>query len=197
MALGRGWCLRLTTEGLLRTRRNLVGSETGNSEQIWSLTRSKPSSSCLLLPHPSISGYANDIESVHRMARFERCGGRGHSEAVRVTGCCIPRHSRNRANLMDFIAGSVRTATTGTLALDDWREMAACRGMSTAMFFQEGHQELPARSICRQCPVRQECVGEAILENLYGVWGGTNERERAAARRRRYRRTSAVESTIP
>jgi WhiB family redox-sensing transcriptional regulator len=92
---------------------------------------------------------------------------------------------------MDAIVGTIRTSSAPA-APDDWREMAACRGMNTSMFFQEGHHELSARSVCRQCPVRQECVGEAIIENLYGVWGGTNERERAATRRRLDRRTCAL-----
>jgi WhiB family redox-sensing transcriptional regulator len=66
-----------------------------------------------------------------------------------------------------------------------WRQQAACKG-ATAVFFPERGQPLDeVRAICARCPVRQECLGEAMAlrtlpgqERLMGVWGGTSERER-------------------
>jgi WhiB family redox-sensing transcriptional regulator len=40
--------------------------------------------------------------------------------------------------------------------------------------------------LCEDCPVRRECLAEALDNNMeWGVWGGMTERERRALLRRR------------
>jgi WhiB family redox-sensing transcriptional regulator len=41
-----------------------------------------------------------------------------------------------------------------------------------------------ARAVCAGCPVTVECADEAHRTSALGVWGGADERERRAARRR-------------
>ncbi len=63
----------------------------------------------------------------------------------------------------------------------------ACRGADPDVFFPDQGQSLePARRICAECVVRDECL-EYALDNRerFGVWGGTSERERRRLRRAR------------
>ncbi len=72
-----------------------------------------------------------------------------------------------------------------------WAERARCRGVDPRLFFPE-RQELPLLGLayCRTCPVREQCLAEALAEpELKGIWGGTTERER---RRMRSAARSAV-----
>jgi hypothetical protein len=48
--------------------------------------------------------------------------------------------------------------------------------------FRDG--ELAAKQICRDCPVRTECLVYGLHEP-YGVWGGRTYRERRRIRRQR------------
>jgi WhiB family redox-sensing transcriptional regulator len=66
-----------------------------------------------------------------------------------------------------------------------WMAQGACHGTGTDAFFPErGEHVTSARSMCRGCPVRQECLEHALDgPELAGVWGGTNEKERARLRR--------------
>ena len=67
-----------------------------------------------------------------------------------------------------------------------WR-VANCRGKPTAQFFPVRGDGAAARAICRQCPVQTECLEYAIADPLpvVGIFGGTDERERAAIRHQR------------
>jgi WhiB family redox-sensing transcriptional regulator len=72
--------------------------------------------------------------------------------------------------------------------LDNWRIRAACRGPETALFFPPATserredreaRERRAKSICRECPVRTECLDHALrVGEMHGIWGGLNEFER-------------------
>ena len=43
----------------------------------------------------------------------------------------------------------------------------------------------PARQVCAQCPVRQQCLEFAVSNRIvYGIWGGLTERERRPLRTR-------------
>jgi hypothetical protein len=66
-----------------------------------------------------------------------------------------------------------------------WMAEAACRGMSTTVFFPElGGNATAARAVCRTCPVQGECLSYAEADSdLEGVWGGTSGAERKRARR--------------
>ncbi len=63
----------------------------------------------------------------------------------------------------------------------------ACRGADPDLFFPEQGVSLePAKRICGDCAVKDECL-EYALDNRerFGVWGGTSERERRRLRRER------------
>lgn len=75
-----------------------------------------------------------------------------------------------------------------------WKGRAACRGGDPDLFFPVGHSEAfaveieKAKAICRQCPVRSECLTDALNgPEKYGIWGGLTEEERAKQRRRNRR----------
>ena len=42
-----------------------------------------------------------------------------------------------------------------------------------------------AKEICGACDIRAQCLDQAIKHRLHGIWGGMDERERRAERRRR------------
>ena len=45
--------------------------------------------------------------------------------------------------------------------------------------FVRGAEQNHAKRICRNCPVRTECLAYALDYGMeYGVWGGMTERER-------------------
>ncbi|MFI1734015.1 WhiB family transcriptional regulator [Streptomyces acidicola] len=64
-----------------------------------------------------------------------------------------------------------------------WAEQAACRGRSLGEFFTDSQRGIvSAKRICRICPVREECLTEALRAedgSRYGVYGGLTPAERA------------------
>jgi WhiB family redox-sensing transcriptional regulator len=62
----------------------------------------------------------------------------------------------------------------------DWRAHALCGAVDPELFFAVGALEHRlAKSICRDCPVRRECLDYAISAPMnHGIWGGLTERER-------------------
>jgi len=67
----------------------------------------------------------------------------------------------------------------------DWRERALCAEVDPELFYPDtGQPAAPAKNICRACEVRTDCLSWAMANGeLFGVWGGTTERERKAMRR--------------
>nr|PZM91077.1 MAG: WhiB family transcriptional regulator [Thermocrispum agreste] len=81
---------------------------------------------------------------------------------------------------------------------DDWRDLAACRGEDPELFFPIGTsgpallQVEQAKAVCRRCSVAEQCLAEALRRReMYGIWGGTTEAERAELVRHMTRRGSA------
>ncbi|MDR2620296.1 MAG: WhiB family transcriptional regulator [Propionibacteriaceae bacterium] len=69
--------------------------------------------------------------------------------------------------------------------VDDWTLLAACRGMNDQLF-PEARDQRRAKNICFGCPVRANCLAEALDNRIeWGVWGGMTERERRQLRRQR------------
>jgi WhiB family transcriptional regulator, redox-sensing transcriptional regulator len=75
-----------------------------------------------------------------------------------------------------------------------WQDAAACRGEDLLLFFGPDGERQPereirerkAKEVCAACPVRLECLNYAVSRpEKYGTWGGLNEDERSAERRRR------------
>src|SRR5215203_6285942 len=68
---------------------------------------------------------------------------------------------------------------------EDWTMRAKCRGMEDALF-PEASDQKRARLLCSGCPVRFECLSEALDNRIeWGVWGGMTERERRLLLRQR------------
>ena len=75
--------------------------------------------------------------------------------------------------------------------MDDWASAAACRGSEPDELFVRGADQHRAKQVCTVCPVRTECLAEALDNEIeWGVWGGMTERERRALLRRRPNVTS-------
>lgn len=72
-----------------------------------------------------------------------------------------------------------------------WMQEAACQGEPVEHFFPSG--DSPAlyelgRLVCRDCPVRKDCLEYALRERLDdGLWGGLTVDERRRIRRDRRR----------
>ena len=71
-----------------------------------------------------------------------------------------------------------------------WRERAACRGEDPELFFPASSvgfvynaQVTRAKAVCNGCPVRAECLSEALASPQVGIWGGLTENERRDIRR--------------
>jgi WhiB family redox-sensing transcriptional regulator len=68
---------------------------------------------------------------------------------------------------------------------EDWATAAQCRGTGDVLF-AEGAAQRRVRVLCDDCPVRRECLAEALDNHMeWGVWGGMTERERRALLRQR------------
>ncbi|HLS48682.1 MAG TPA: WhiB family transcriptional regulator [Actinomycetaceae bacterium] len=62
-----------------------------------------------------------------------------------------------------------------------WAARAACRSLDPDALFVRGAAQRSARELCFSCPVRLECLAEALdSQASFGVWGGLTERERRA-----------------
>ena len=80
---------------------------------------------------------------------------------------------------------------------DDWTMRAKCRGMEDALF-PEASDQKRARLLCSGCPVRFECLSEALDNRIeWGIWGGMTERERRLLLRQRPDVTSWSAILIP
>lgn len=79
--------------------------------------------------------------------------------------------------------------TTPLLADGAWRSAAACRSADPDLFFPISgsgpalEQAAEAMAICATCRARRECLAFALRTGqVHGIWGGTTEDQRAAAR---------------
>jgi WhiB family transcriptional regulator, redox-sensing transcriptional regulator len=76
---------------------------------------------------------------------------------------------------MSVVKGS---SSVTAVQSDDWTMRAKCRGMEDALF-PEASDQKRARLLCSGCPVRFECLAEALDNRIeWGIWGGMTERER-------------------
>ena len=68
---------------------------------------------------------------------------------------------------------------------ESWARHAACADAEPDALFVRGAAQRSARQLCFSCPVRMECLAEALDTQVsFGVWGGLTERERRAVLRR-------------
>ena len=70
--------------------------------------------------------------------------------------------------------------------LVDWSKNARCRTTDPDELFVQGAAQNRAKAVCMGCPVRTECLADALDNRVeFGVWGGMTERERRALLKRR------------
>jgi WhiB family transcriptional regulator, redox-sensing transcriptional regulator len=68
----------------------------------------------------------------------------------------------------------------------EWTTQAGCRNADPDALFVQGAAQNRAKALCFGCPVRAECLADALDNRVeFGVWGGLTERERRALLRRR------------
>lgn len=67
-----------------------------------------------------------------------------------------------------------------------WRQAAICAQTDPEAFFPEvGKSPKVAQHVCMACPVRTDCLTEALENNeRHGIWGGTTETQRRSLRQR-------------
>ncbi|HVM27322.1 MAG TPA: WhiB family transcriptional regulator [Mycobacteriales bacterium] len=79
--------------------------------------------------------------------------------------------------------------TVSSLSADlmqDWTARSACTSADPDDLFVTGAAQNRAKAVCMGCPVRTECLSDALDNRVeFGVWGGMTERERRALLRRR------------
>ena len=74
---------------------------------------------------------------------------------------------------------------------EDWASQGQCRQGQPDELFVRGAAQNKAKQLCVGCPVRTECLAEALDNEIeWGVWGGMTERERRAILRKRPNVTS-------
>lgn len=69
----------------------------------------------------------------------------------------------------------------------EWQADALCAQTDPEAFFPEiGGNNNPAKRICRECPVRVQCLEHSLtIDGLQGIWGGLSAVERRRLRRSR------------
>ncbi|RNG38010.1 WhiB family transcriptional regulator [Streptomyces botrytidirepellens] len=71
-------------------------------------------------------------------------------------------------------------------ARDHWSEHAACLSADPDELFADGTGQNRAKAVCTECPVRTECLADALDNRIqWGVWGGMTDKERRKLLRRR------------
>lgn len=93
------------------------------------------------------------------------------------------------SGVSERIQRAEESRATWLAAHGQWRSAAACRSADPDLFFPISasgpalRQTAEAKAICAICRVRRECLAFALRTGQpHGIWGGTTEQERAAAR---------------
>lgn len=98
------------------------------------------------------------------------------------------------------VAGKTGWRARAAQEVIGWRARAACRQLDTRLFFPDRVAYLKkdvgfAKTTCRRCPVREECLRAAMDGGeTVGIWGGLTPSERANLQRRQ-RRARAVQGS--
>lgn len=114
---------------------------------------------------------------------------------TRYCGAECRRRSKSKTGQALFLLPPLPPdADTGTpvsrsTMLDNWADFALCRTLPELDWFAQGRDmQRACQQVCRECPVRIECLAEALeRREVHGVWGGLTDlelRERAGRSRR-------------
>ncbi|WP_051266267.1 WhiB family transcriptional regulator [Nakamurella lactea] len=67
----------------------------------------------------------------------------------------------------------------------DWTTRAVCANQDPDLLFVTGAAQRDAARMCHGCPVKLECLADALDNQVeFGVWGGLTERQRRAILRK-------------
>lgn len=82
---------------------------------------------------------------------------------------------------------SVQQQTAVVIRDTTWRAEASCHGADPDLWYPrrfDAATEQAAKAICATCPVRHQCLIEALEHNEgFGIWGGLSETDRRTLRR--------------
>lgn len=97
---------------------------------------------------------------------------------------------RPREEVIDEEHDYLFAADAVSLQAPQWSR-AACRGAAPDVFFPlTAHDDVSrheALSFCDACDIRRQCLDTALRDpSIVGIWGGTDEVERAQLRGRRF-----------
>jgi len=104
----------------------------------------------------------------------------------------VSRMSAQRAyRLAGTLAEDFFPPVSDSPPFSDWRLHAACADWPLDSFYgDESNATSQALRLCKKCPVRADCLNDAMTHNdPYGIWGGMTPEQR---RWSRYRRKTAV-----
>lgn len=101
---------------------------------------------------------------------------------------------RPREEVIDEEHEYLFAADATALQAPEWSR-AACRGAAPDVFFPLSARDVASRraalSFCTRCEIREQCLATALRDpSIVGIWGGTDEVERARLRGRRYVRVA-------
>jgi WhiB family redox-sensing transcriptional regulator len=106
--------------------------------------------------------------------------------AVWVVAWGVPQLRWRRHRINRRAAARTKAALLERLWITDWTTRANCKGTDPDELFVQGAAQNRAKMFCRGCPVRTECLADALDNGIeFGVWGGMTERERRALLRQR------------
>ena len=82
--------------------------------------------------------------------------------------------------------------------LMSWENQARCLTYDPDIFFApRARAERRAKEICADCPVQVQCLDYALAIRVeFGIWGGTNSKERRIMLRRLRSRERTLEPAI-
>jgi hypothetical protein len=102
----------------------------------------------------------------------------------------VPRYGGSTRPAALVLAGFIATAS------QPWMRQALCAQTDPDLFFSDSASQIEqAKAICRQCPVREDCLSQALQnKEEFGVWGGLDRDERRRLLRRG-RRAATPSST--
>jgi len=73
------------------------------------------------------------------------------------------------------------------LRREAWMEQALCAQVDPDLFYadkSDWSMTIKAKLVCRECPVRAQCLSYALENNeVFGVWGGMSPTQRKDLRR--------------
>src|SRR6476619_8283787 len=119
---------------------------------------------------------------------------------LRATGCAgrpsglptgtMPAGDSRGVGLMAtlglHVVGGDRSAALGIAPGGaDWTTRAVCATQDPDLLFVTGAAQREAAKMCRGCPVKLDCLADALDNQVeFGVWGGLTDRQRRALLKR-------------